>query len=254
MGNAFTIPESRLPISLRSNDGKTKVGFIVTGLSNTIENNEWLTKIKGQMIRLREDSLLRKPVNVGTPQQATEVLLTTSRQATIDNTPWSAAFINYVMKTAGVAFPADSFHTGYAQKLFKNKGTYNFEILNPAKIALKPGDIIVKNRNGNNMTFKTDPWTGTAHGDIVITVSPTTATAIGGNLGDKVKQVTVSLKDSIIQAPDYFVVLRPPSNKVDQILKVAQQELNSWPKGLTDQSPLVIGILRKYYQTIGVQV
>jgi hypothetical protein len=253
MGNAFTIPESRLPISLRSNDGKTKVGFIVTGLSNTIENNEWLTRIKGQMIRLREDSLLRKPVTISGTQKATQASLATSTRSTIDKNPWSAAFINYVMKTAGVAFPADSFHTGYAQKLRKNKGTYNFDILDPAKTKLQPGDIIVKNRD-NKLTFSSDPYTGTAHGDIVTTVSPTSATAIGGNLGDKVKQVTVSLKDSIIQAPDYFVVLRPPSNVVSQIIKVAEKELADWPKGLTDQSPLVIGTLRKYYQTIGVQV
>jgi len=53
MGNAFTIPENRLPLSLRGNDGFTKVGFIVTGLSHTVDNNEWLTRIKGQMIKLR---------------------------------------------------------------------------------------------------------------------------------------------------------------------------------------------------------
>lgn len=252
MGNAFTIPESRLPLSLRSNDGKTKVGFIVTGLSNTIDNNEWLTRIKGQMIRLREDSMLRKPVSVLTPQQATEVLLSTERQNTVNSYPWSAAFINWVMREAGVAFPADSFHTGYAQKLYENKGTYNFEILSPRLTTLKPGDIIVKNRGGSDNFFGTNPWTGEGHGDIVTTVSDTSATAIGGNVGDRVKQVTVSLKDGKIQAPDYFVVLRPPSDKADRIKEVVEKELANWPKGLTDQSPLVVGILRKYYQTIGI--
>lgn len=54
MGNAFTIPEDRLPNSLKGSDGFTKVGFIVTGLNHTIQENEWLTKIKGQMIKLRE--------------------------------------------------------------------------------------------------------------------------------------------------------------------------------------------------------
>lgn len=254
MGNAFTIPESRLPLSLRSSDGKTKVGFIVTGLSNVIENNEWLTKIRGQMIKLREDSSLRRSVGVAGPQQATEQPVTDLQQTVISNTPWSAAFINYVMRQAGVAFPADPFHTGYAQKLYKNKGTYNFEILNPAKDPLKPGDIIVKNRNGNRLTFSTHPWTGNAHGDIVVSVSPNSARAIGGNVGDKVKQVTVSLKNSIIQAPDYFVVLRPPANFANKIVEVANAELRAWPVSLTEASPLVVGILRKYYQTIGVTV
>lgn len=55
MGNAFTIPEDRLPLSLRGENGRTKIGFIVTGLTHTIQNNEWLTRIKGQMIKLRGD-------------------------------------------------------------------------------------------------------------------------------------------------------------------------------------------------------
>ena len=68
MGNAFTIPENRLPMSLRGNDSFTKVGFIVTGLSHTVDNNEWLTRIKGQMIKLRtSDSVL----NYGAVQQIT---------------------------------------------------------------------------------------------------------------------------------------------------------------------------------------
>lgn len=55
MGNAFTIPENRLPLSMRGSNGVPKVAFITTGLTHTIENNEWLTKIKGQMIKIRED-------------------------------------------------------------------------------------------------------------------------------------------------------------------------------------------------------
>ena len=65
MGNAFAIPENRLPLSLRGDDGFTKVGFIVTGLTHTIAENEWLTRIKGQMIKLRTST------NYGTFQQIT---------------------------------------------------------------------------------------------------------------------------------------------------------------------------------------
>jgi len=54
MGNAFTIPESRLPLTLRGEIGKPKVGFVVAGLTHTINENQWLTKIRGQMIRLRD--------------------------------------------------------------------------------------------------------------------------------------------------------------------------------------------------------
>lgn len=54
MGNAFTIPEDRLPLSLKGNKNSTKVGFVVVGLTHTIDRNQWLTKIRGQMIKLRD--------------------------------------------------------------------------------------------------------------------------------------------------------------------------------------------------------
>lgn len=53
MGNAFTIPNDRLPYTYRGTNGTTKIAFIVTGLVHTIQQNEWLTKIKGQMIKLK---------------------------------------------------------------------------------------------------------------------------------------------------------------------------------------------------------
>ena len=59
MGNAFTIPEDRLPLSLRGQAGidkNTKVGFVVVGLTHSLDNNQWLTKIRGQMIKLRDSS------------------------------------------------------------------------------------------------------------------------------------------------------------------------------------------------------
>lgn len=67
MGQAFTIPESRLPLSLRGDGNYTKVGFIVVGLTDTIQNNQWLTKIRGQMIKLRDTT------NYPKRQQASQV-------------------------------------------------------------------------------------------------------------------------------------------------------------------------------------
>lgn len=60
MGNAFTVPEERLPLSLRGEDGLSKIAFIVTGLHHSIENNEWLTRIKGQVIKLRQQTVIPK--------------------------------------------------------------------------------------------------------------------------------------------------------------------------------------------------
>lgn len=60
MTNSFTVPNDRLPYTYRGEGNTTKVAFIVTGLTHTIQNNEWLTKIKGQMIKLK------KPVAIET--------------------------------------------------------------------------------------------------------------------------------------------------------------------------------------------
>ena len=80
MGNAFTIPEDRLPLSLRGN----KVGFIVAGLVHTIENNEWLTKIKGQMIKLRDRDDYGTVANINKSQGKVPTTATTSTGCTTD--------------------------------------------------------------------------------------------------------------------------------------------------------------------------
>lgn len=74
MGNAFTIPEDRLPLSLRGKNGVSKVGFIVAGLSHTITDNQWLTKIRGQMIKLRGTNKYSTVVNVDRIQDRWAVL------------------------------------------------------------------------------------------------------------------------------------------------------------------------------------
>jgi hypothetical protein len=55
MGNAFTVPSNRLPASLRGTALEPKVGFVVVGLTQTLQNNEWTTRIRGQMIKIGDD-------------------------------------------------------------------------------------------------------------------------------------------------------------------------------------------------------
>jgi GH24 family phage-related lysozyme (muramidase) len=55
---------------LRGNGGlnkNAKVGFVVVGLTHTLASNQWLTQIRGQMIRLRDD------VEYGTKRQLVQV-------------------------------------------------------------------------------------------------------------------------------------------------------------------------------------
>jgi len=55
MGNVFLIPENRMPISLRGLDGTPRFGYMVVGLNHQIQNNQWITNVRGQIIRLRPD-------------------------------------------------------------------------------------------------------------------------------------------------------------------------------------------------------
>ena len=64
MGQAFTIPQEILPYTYNNRnlqgipglgaDHINKVGFVVVGLSNTIENNQWNTSVKANMIFLKK--------------------------------------------------------------------------------------------------------------------------------------------------------------------------------------------------------
>jgi len=262
MTNAFTIPESRLPLSLKAEDGYTKVGFIVTGLSHTVENNQWLTRIKGQMIKLREDSLLRtRAFSPSRNQSEFAPPAGTSVSTTVTSTPWSAAFISYVMRQAGVSFPSNASHAGYAQSL--RDSSRGFEILDPAKTQVKVGDIVVKNRRNrqgvsNTLTFSTNPWSGDSHGDIVVSVNNNTAAAIGGNVADTVFKTNIPLSSGLLSigtnaAPNFFVILRPPSSFVQAIVNTANQEYDLWTsKRWVETTVAAIPTLRLYYNTVNI--
>jgi hypothetical protein len=56
IGNIFKIPKDVLPRGYRGegqgNPGPKDVAYVVTGLGHSIQNNDWITKIKGQLIIL----------------------------------------------------------------------------------------------------------------------------------------------------------------------------------------------------------
>lgn len=52
----FILPSDVLPLQYLDERGRTKVGFAVSGLSHTIQNNQWTSTIKGIMLPLPESS------------------------------------------------------------------------------------------------------------------------------------------------------------------------------------------------------
>jgi len=52
----FVIPPARLPLSYQGSDpSKTRLGFVVRKIENTIESNRWITSITGQSLFLKKE-------------------------------------------------------------------------------------------------------------------------------------------------------------------------------------------------------
>jgi hypothetical protein len=200
-------------------------------------------------------------------------------------TPWSGAFISWVIKTAQalnsnrwsttrvgeLRFPYSANHAVYAQKiresfeavrrsgggsreLLYGNNRYPFDILNPLgangqPIPLKPGDIRVVPRNSNRLTFNTPVWSGDGHGDIIVT-APRGAglRAIGGNLSN-----TVKLLSPNEWMPFPFVILRPivPQHAAE-ISRIALQEWTVWKNGnFAGNDVNGQELIEKYFNSIG---
>ena len=158
--------------------------------------------------------------------------------AQVNDAPWSAAFISWVVKTAaaraegtrhaGLRFPYNAAHTEYANRIRREPSNFPFELLDPNPNGSSrdwvPGDIVVKNRNGNNLYFNTPVWRGFSHGDVVLEDRlGEGGKVVGGNLSDAVKE------DTITNTADYFVIIRAKSSRHRQLIKnVAREELNLW--------------------------
>ena len=56
MGHAFLLPKEVLPISYEKiSDPDNIIGFVVTGLNHTLQNNMWTTEVKANMMYLKND-------------------------------------------------------------------------------------------------------------------------------------------------------------------------------------------------------
>lgn len=135
MGNAFTIPEDRLPASLRGDNLKTKVGFVVVGLTHTLQQNQWLTKIRGQMIRLRDSIEYGGTAQIGTTNQniisiPTVITQRVNLQSLNLNADWvSIAFVFIASKEGFLSRPRFDYTRKRAGYGSSNFVTANGEVL-----------------------------------------------------------------------------------------------------------------------------
>lgn len=286
---SFKIDKRILPttyggrVTKKQGKNPTDVAFMITGLEHQINKQGWSVNVRTQIYNVDED-INEKPIVL----QNSLILSSAakSKGVTPTNTPWSSAFISYVHKTAGYTastFPFSQSHTGYSQSIRKNFTTH-FDVLDPSTTAPQPGDIVVANRAGNKMQFSTDPWSGFSHGDIVTEISyPANSTrmdvkgrftAIGGNVGNSVKQSTgdvtlsrtpdgrggfvfkyvLSTTSGRAGDGDYFVIIRPKSKTLtQQVIEVAKREYNFWNSNkYVETSPEAFNTLARYWKVVGV--
>jgi len=121
-------------------------------------------------------------------------------------TPWSAAFISYVMKEAIASFIGECEHVKYFDNINKNPGICKTNDINNIK-QLRPGDILCACRNANGQNGCKIEYNGEyssqpAHCDIVVSENNDKFQLIGGNLGDTVKMREVNANE--LKNPPYF--------------------------------------------------
>ena len=126
-------------------------------------------------------------------------------------TPWSAAFISYVLRDQG--FPKRAAHRLYMQDIIDGKypSWSAFSIPKTEKLQLHVGDVLIKPRSGNY---------NNSHGDVVYKIEKGQAFLIGGNLGNTARITEIFKVDEkgFVQedVSPYLVILKKKgtSNKI----------------------------------------
>jgi hypothetical protein len=248
----FRITDDVLPPSY----AKDSVDIELLGVNHSVDVQKWSTVIDTLSVpRFIETtisgSIVADPVPSPTKKKLDEVEEPNGSEweEWVNEVAWSAAFISWTVENAGVSFPNSSAHTIYSQKI--RDGFQGWRVFDPKFTPLQVGDIVVKNRNKNTLTYNSSIWEGSSHGDIVTTVGgsqvydPLTQTysttspgfnqnfaeIIGGNVGNTVKKKKLSLTDTgLIKNPrKYFVVLRNNNPGLGaNIAGIAKQEDLFW--------------------------
>ena len=135
------------------------------------------------------------------------------------NVAWSAAFISWVMKTAGAGsnFRYSSAHTDYVGEAKRNRlanNTNPFKAYRVTEVAPRPGDLVCVERQDGNGNWSgvnydnVDQGFRASHCDVVVEVQSGQLITIGGNVSDSVSDTPVRIDGNgrVIQSRYYAVV------------------------------------------------
>lgn len=128
--------------------------------------------------------------------------------------PWSAAFISWVMKTAGAgnAFKYSAAHAVYTHQAKENRLANSdnpFKAYRVTELAPQVGDLICSSRAGSGATYDNIAPSMKTHCDIVTEVRPGRLVTVGGNVSNSVAQKTPRTDaNGRMAEPNYFAVIR----------------------------------------------
>lgn len=118
-------------------------------------------------------------------------------------TPWSSAFISYVLR--GQGFPKKAAHRLYMKDIIdgKNPSWGAYSIPKTDNLQLHVGDVLIKPRSGDY---------NNSHGDVVYKIEDGQAFLIGGNLGNSARVTEIFRVDNkgFVQedVSPYLVILK----------------------------------------------
>lgn len=131
-----------------------------------------------------------------------------------ENNPWSAAFVSWVMKTAGAGdkFRYAASHWQYvaAAKMNRTEGNDNpLKAYRTDEKCAALADIVVKRRGTSMATYENIEMGHITHGDIVVATGKGEAETIGGNVSNSVKTTKVTLgENSKVNQDGYFAIVK----------------------------------------------
>lgn len=171
------------------------------------EYSKW--NVKGEKIKEHDSRTLKDLQNYWES--------TNNSYSSMKGSPWSAAFISYLMKQAGAKddFKYATSHSTYIIQSIQNRlnKTGRFKGYKPEEVKLEVGDLVCYPRAGSGANYNS---TGSyeSHCDIVTSINKrtNTATSIGGNVSDSVSKTIIPLntKGQINNNNNkgYFVVVK----------------------------------------------
>ena len=167
--------------------------------------------------------------------------------------PWSSAFISWVIVTsgAGCKFKPSPNHAGYIVWARHNRESKTnkeifvaYDICDAHSRWPEPGDLISKNRDGNNFSLATIRSSDISHSDVVVEVDTVARTmiTIGGNLNNTVSKRMIHLDANgyIDRAATWQIMdneMGNPEGKQSEFFAIIK--LGTQKKSRTDQQILI---------------